>query len=72
MPPVAFDVFRAAARAWLADAPVLDPPLAAAADVLATAVSARHVLDLAHDANDAHAALGASAVLDLWLGVDPR
>jgi hypothetical protein len=65
MPQAEFDIFRDAARAWLATAPSLDPPLAAAVDVLALAHSEHQLRRLAVDAADAHTALGARAVLDL-------
>ncbi len=61
-----FDAFRAAALEWLVTAPTLDPPLAAAADVLRAAPSERQMRDMARDTNDSHAALGATALLELW------
>ena len=53
---------------WLRDAPLLDPPLAAAAELLDTRSAAFECeyLHLARNAEDMHAALGAGVVLSLW------
>jgi hypothetical protein len=72
IPAAEFEMFRAAVRAWLATSPPPDPPLAAAADVLATVHTEHQVQYVVLDATDAHAALGARAVLDLWQAIRLR
>lgn len=68
-----FTTFCVALRKWLGDSPFLDPPLAAAVDLLdrRTASSGLtwfecEVTHLAWNAEDIHAALGACVVLSLW------
>jgi hypothetical protein len=68
-----FSAFCLAIRDWLAAAPLLDPPLAAAADLLerraASAGGGWFECEVAHvawNAEDMHGALGAGVVLSLW------
>ena len=70
-----FSAFCVALRHWLADAPLLDPPLAAAFELLERRVSAGRSIwfecEVAHltwNAEDMHSALGASVLLSLWNG----
>jgi hypothetical protein len=69
----AFSAFCIALRRWLTDSPLLDPPLAAAVELLDHRASARELTwfeceatQAAFYAEDMHAALGASVVLSLW------
>jgi hypothetical protein len=64
-----FSAFCSALRQWLADSPLLDPPLAAAADLLDRRLAGWFECEIAHmawNAEDMHAALGANVVLSLW------
>jgi hypothetical protein len=67
-----FAAFTIALRSWLADAPFLDPALAAAAELFDGRSSGWfecEVAQVAWNAEDMHAALGAAVVLSLWNGV---
>jgi hypothetical protein len=62
-----------ALRRWLTGSPLLDPPLAAAVELLDHRASAQgltwfecEATQAAYYAEDMHAALGASVVLSLW------
>jgi hypothetical protein len=67
-----FQQFCGAVRAWLCDAPQLDPALAAANDLLARRGGRGgqwfecEVSHVAAHADDLHAVLGARALLELW------
>jgi hypothetical protein len=63
-----FPVFLEAVAGWLAAAPALDPPLAAAAEFLAGhgAPTEREVAALANRSDDAYLALAASTLMSLW------
>ena len=65
-----------AIRRWLAEAPLLDPPLVAALELLDRRVTANgftwfecEVAHLAWNTEDMHAMLGAGVLLSLWNGV---
>jgi hypothetical protein len=71
-----FTSFCVSLRRWLADAPRLDPSLAAALDLLDRRVTAHgftwfecEVTHLARNSEDIHSALGAGVLLSLWNGV---
>jgi hypothetical protein len=71
-PPVEFPAFCDAVRTWLRDSVCLDPSLAAVADIVdRVAFDDEDLSHLIADAADTHAALGASALLSLWIGL-PR
>jgi len=61
-----FDLFCHAVRAWLRNAPSLDPSLAAAADVLTASSDLDCLAMELQTAADTHRTLGASALLALW------
>jgi hypothetical protein len=68
-----FSAFCTSVRRWLADLPQLDPPLAAAVDLLDRRKPAAsstwfecEVEHVARSTEDMHAALGAVVVLSLW------
>jgi hypothetical protein len=68
-----FAIFCQATRAWLAAAPCLDPPLAAAADLLDRGPLERSLGALWRDAADTHTLLGAhtlEALLEMALERD--
>jgi hypothetical protein len=66
-----FWAFCDAVRGWLSSAPGLDPPLAAAAELLArrTPPGERELASLTYRTDDAHAALGGTTILSLWSAV---
>lgn len=68
-----FTTFCVALHKWLGDSPFLDPPLAAAVELLdrrepssGLAWFECEVTHIAWNAEDMHAALGACVVLSLW------
>lgn len=68
-----FTTFCVALRAWLRDSPFLDPPLAAAVELLDSRDTSSglvwfecEVTHIAWKAEDMHAALGAGVILSLW------
>jgi hypothetical protein len=67
--PIAFDfsAFCGSLRRWLHNSPELDPPLAAAVELLDRRAWFRcELTQLALNPEDMHAALGAGVVLSLW------
>jgi hypothetical protein len=67
-PASEFSAFCKVVGAWLGDAAYLDPSLAAVADLIerTDVMAADQVADMASDATDMHAALGASGLISLW------
>jgi hypothetical protein len=73
--PAEFSAFCRAVHNWLSTASLLDPPLAAAADLLERRAATEglgwfecEVAHIAWNAEDLHAALGAGVLLSLWNG----
>jgi hypothetical protein len=67
-----FAAFTVALRRWLADAPFLDPALAAATEFVyerRTGWFECEVTQAAWNAEDMHSAFGAAVVLSLWNGM---
>ncbi len=64
-----FAAFCAGLRHWLTASPLLDPPLAAAVELLDRRASGWFECELTHVAwqsEDMHSALGAGVILSLW------
>jgi hypothetical protein len=64
-----FTTFCVGLRHWLAGSELLDPPLAAAAELLERRTSGWFECEVAHvawNSEDVHSALGAAVVLSLW------
>jgi hypothetical protein len=64
-----FATFCTHLRRWLAGSPFLDPPLAAATELLHRRTSTWFECEVAHvawNSEDMHSALGAGVVLSLW------